>query len=140
MLAVLAHKTIIYVVVLRHVNSIILDETSSDTVYTCRRTYTRVLACPAYSTVNDRVMFLKGTTPEEVIEEFVQTIVVVLERDASLQEVALSIMIKMMCISNNGIGERLMIQVKDLLTASVSMGELGGPLLINTPWLGPRRF
>jgi len=83
------------------------------------------------SPMDNRILFTKGQDSSEVIEEFVQTIVVVLEKDTSLIEPGLTIMTKMLTIINEGIGKRILIQLKDLLQSSASMGDVGGGLLID---------
>lgn len=80
--------------------------------------------------IEARILFTKAHPPEEAIEDFVQTMVVVLERDEAMVEPCLTIMTKLLAVVNQGIGARCLVQLRDLLQSSLVMSELGGPLLV----------
>eukprot|EP00658_Telonema_sp_P-2_P032054 TRINITY_DN23838_c0_g1_i5.p1 TRINITY_DN23838_c0_g1~~TRINITY_DN23838_c0_g1_i5.p1 ORF type:complete len:1742 (+),score=459.44 TRINITY_DN23838_c0_g1_i5:215-5440(+) len=78
-----------------------------------------------------RIIFEKETEAVEVIEDFLQTMVVVAERTDSVIQEALTILITMLSLSNKNIGLRCLIQLKDLLLSSAKYGDVGVPLLLD---------
>ena len=77
-----------------------------------------------------RVIFEKGSEPAELLEDFLQTIVVVLEKDDSVIASVLTILTKMLTISNQGVGARCLVQLKDLLLSSAKYGDVGIELVL----------
>jgi len=78
-----------------------------------------------------RVMFIKGCNPAEVLEEFLQTLSVVMEKDAECAKPGFITLVNLLKISNQGVSGRCLVQLQDMMMASGLWSEIGSPILLD---------